>query len=102
MTRHRHPAVRKEGVDYEVVSDGKSVWVNVPGGNLARFGLGGIDIHQEPMRQAAGAECLFCTHEVTDRADWETFVKKMRELHGIGITDYHRPDRLKRRTRYRR
>lgn len=94
MIRRRLP-VRQEGVDYEIVSDGKTVWVNVPGGNIARFGLGGIDIHREPMQQPDEGACLFCTHEFTTLDDWKTFVEKMRELHGIEVPDHNCPDRLK-------
>lgn len=91
MTRRRF----QRGVSYEIVSDGRTVWVNVAAGSIARFGLAGIDIHREPMQQDAEGSCLYCTHTVTTRADWAMFVDKMLELYGIVVPDHHRPERLR-------
>lgn len=91
--KHRQPL--REGVDYQVVSDGRTVWVNAPDGNLARFGLGGIDVHREPALQAAEGACLFCTGDFTTQKDWAVFVDKVRELHGVEVEEQHRPVRLR-------
>lgn len=78
----------------EVFSNGESVWVNggFTGGAIGRFGRNGIDVHSEDT-----ASCLYCTHEPTTAADWETFKREMLRHHGVVVGDAHRPERLEER-----
>lgn len=81
---------------FDVISDGRTVWVNGPASCLGRFGLTGIDIHRAFTGVVqSDSECLYCTHGVTTKADWETFVTKMLELHGVPVLHEHMPDRLR-------
>jgi hypothetical protein len=76
----------------QVDSDGKTVWVNGHTGHcLARFGRGGIDIHRDLPDQVGKGECLFCTHEPTRAEDWDLFVAKVQEHHGVRVARRHRP-----------
>ena len=80
----------------QIIADGRTVWVNGPsGGCIGRFGISGIDIHREPREQQEKGECLYCTHAVTTRKDWDTFVEKMRELYGVALFPDHMPERLR-------
>lgn len=85
MTAHPH----------EITTDGRTVWVNVPGGCIGRFGLQGIDIHRLLEAQVKEGECLFCTHGPVTADDWPVFVTKMREHHGIEVSDCYRPTRFR-------
>jgi hypothetical protein len=79
-----------------IETDGVTVWINGPDGLLARFGRNGIDIHNPlSVQQDSGRECLFCTHTPTDHQDWELFVLKMAELHGITVGPELMPDRCR-------
>lgn len=80
---------------YEVISDGVTVWVN-KGWLLGRFGRYGIDIHRDINEQSTKGECLHCTHTETGPAEWEDFVVKMKELHGIVVAEKYRPKRCRR------
>ena len=82
--------------DYDVVSDGLTVWVNAASGEcLGRFGKFGIDVHKKVEDQRDGAsECLFCTHGPTTLADWEAFRVSMALHHRVQVGDTHRPSRL--------
>lgn len=77
-------------------SDGVTVWVNGVGGLLGRFGARGIDVHRPLEDQGEKGECLYCTHELTSRDDWEIFRSKMKELHGVNVSQKHRPKRFSR------
>lgn len=80
----------------EVVSDGVTVWVNDErGGNIARFGRMGIDIHHPAMEQASKSPCLHCTHAPVTAADWETFKTKLLEHHGVSVGDEYKPRRFR-------
>jgi hypothetical protein len=81
------PGFREDEV--EVTSDGDIVWVNTAGGAIGRFGRNGIDIH---TRDTSG--CLYCTHAPTGPWDWHIFQQKMWEMHGVMVTDEHRPTRF--------
>jgi hypothetical protein len=81
----------EEHKSFEITSDGRTVWVN----NIScigRFGRGGIDIHKSLAQQVSGeSECLYCTHGLPTDKDWTTFQEKMKELHGVDVSDDHRP-----------
>lgn len=79
--------------EYAIDSDGITVWVN-GAYCLGRFGRYGIDIHREPTRKDVG-ECLLCTHGEVTAEDWDVFVVKMRELHGVEVPEKHRPVRFR-------
>jgi hypothetical protein len=82
--------------EHDIVSDGRTVWINGAEGLLGRFGFGGIDIHRPLKRQETdGCECLFCTHTPPTRSDWDLFVSKMREHFGITVSDSYIPDRFR-------
>lgn len=79
----------------QVTSDGITVWVNAPSGEcIGRFGRQGIDVHRTIADQIGLGECLHCTHAPTTAADWDTFVEKMQEHHGVKIARQHRPKRF--------
>ena len=75
---------------FDIRSDGRVVWVDGPGGCIGRFGLNGIDVHT-----ADASGCLHCTHEPTTAADWDIFVAKMDEQHGVQVPAEHKPDRFR-------
>lgn len=79
----------------EIDSDGVTVWVNGASWLLGRFGRQGIDIHRAVGEQQECGECLFCTHKPTTREDWDVFVTKMSELHGIRVPQRHMPRRFR-------
>lgn len=79
----------REG-DWDIRSDGTSVWVDGPGGCIGRFGQLGIDIHT-----ADASACLQCTHERTTRLDWALFVIGMIEHHGVYVGPEHMPARFR-------
>jgi hypothetical protein len=80
---------------YEIVSDGKTVWVNGRNGLLGRFGVNGVDVHRATKEQATQGECLFCTHEKTSAYDWCVFRLYMKKYHKIAVPSKYMPDRLK-------
>lgn len=80
--------------NFEISSDGRTVWVNGEVGLLGRFGWAGIDIHKPLELQNLEGECLFCTHSETTKEDWEVFKTKMKECFGIEVPDKHKPKRL--------
>jgi hypothetical protein len=79
---------------YDIMSDGKTVWINGAYGLLGRFGLYGIDVHRPLTDQSEKGECLHCTHEPTTRADWDVFVAKMLEHCGVHVPDEYMPERF--------
>jgi hypothetical protein len=83
--------------NHQVSGDGKTVWVDDNmGGCIARFSKHGIDIHATTEQQIeTGLPCLFCTHVVPGPSDWDLFVKKVRELHGVKILKSFMPDFIK-------
>lgn len=83
------------GIDIDITSDGRTVWVNTSAGCIGRFGKAGIDIHRSMNDQAAKGECLFCTHGPTTKQDWTTFVEKMNEFYGVLVGPEHMPDRFR-------
>ncbi|APU88921.1 hypothetical protein Rctr197k_115 [Virus Rctr197k] len=82
---------------HQVVSDGKTVWVNGPdGGCVARFSFtGGIDIHKTAMKQIeTGKACLDCKPGPSTSADWEHFKEQVALHYALVIPDDHRPEAL--------
>lgn len=78
--------------NYEVVSDTRTVWVNaISGCCLGRFGRRGIDIHRDADGQVAIGACLHCTHTTPTPADWEVFVKEMKDFYGVEVGEEHKP-----------
>jgi hypothetical protein len=73
----------------QVISDGRTVWVDVEGFTVGRFSAFGIDIHT-----ADASGCIDCTHTKPDRADWDRFVSGMLEHHEVEVSDSHMPDYL--------
>lgn len=82
-------------MDYEVTSDGSTVWVNGPEGCIGRFGNNGIDIHRPASEQQAKGQCLHCTHALTTLTDWRIFTVEMEQFFGVKVTEDHLPDRFK-------
>ncbi len=82
---------------YEVLSDGRCVWVNsgVTGASVARFGtfagIGVIDVHRAVHDQAAKGECLDCSHGPLSLELWQRFKDAMRRHYLIDIPDKHKP-----------
>ena len=85
---------RQEVKDFTIDTDGVTVWVNDQSLCLGRFGRFGIDIHRKIERLTNTVECLYCTHTRTTESDWEVFVAKMAELHGVTIPASFRPERF--------
>lgn len=81
-------------MDYEILSDGNTVWINSPAA-IGRFGRFGIDIHRSLGEQSEKGECLHCTHGQTDNSSWKEFVVKMQEHYGITVGEEHKPKWLK-------
>lgn len=80
--------MKKEGKDYEITSDGRTVWINGPLSLLGRFSRFGVDVHAEMKADGTGGECVGCK---TGTPDWALFKKKMREVHDIEVGDVHKP-----------
>jgi hypothetical protein len=78
--------------DIEILSNGRTVWVNTPEGNIGRFSVYGIDVHRTISQQMEGQpECLACTHEPTNFGDWRRFQSLMKQHHNVTVIDYHMP-----------
>ena len=77
------------------MTDGRTVWVNGDVSLIGRFGMRGIDIHRPLEEQTEKGECLYCTHVVTTREDWNTFVEKMLELFAIKVPAKLMPERFR-------
>lgn len=85
-----------EGTGYNIDSDGQTVWVNQPFGNIARFSARGIDIHEPPSRELTDkGVCLFCKPGMLKKEDWQLFKDKMFEHYNIVIGDEHTPLRYR-------
>jgi len=75
--------------EFEISTDGVTVWVNGPEYLLGRFGRLGIDVHS-----ATGGECQYCTHGDTSRFDWYVFCGAMAQFHQIDVPDTYMPVRF--------
>lgn len=81
---------------YQVLSDGRTVWVNeATGSAVARVSCFGdlvmIDVHRPLAQQCDQGECLDCRHDLTNAAAWEYFVASVRRHFGLQIPATHRP-----------
>lgn len=81
---------------FEVIGDGKTVWVNAGDGScVARFSRFGIDIHNSAVEQMAGAsQCLLCTHTKPTLPEWAHFQMKVGYFYGIVVVDDLMPNFL--------
>lgn len=76
---------------FEVLSDGRRVWVNGPdGASVARYSpTAGRDVHTSvAVQRATGKECLDCSHDL----DYPAFVASVLAHYRISIPAKHRPD----------
>ncbi len=80
---------------HAIETDGVTVWVNGAGSCLGRFGRNGIDIHRALGEQQELGECLHCTHEETNAADWDIFVEKMKDHYNIKVASKYKPLRFR-------
>jgi hypothetical protein len=82
---------------YELLSDGRTVWVNGPSGGLVgRFSKNGIDIHHPvEIQVAAGKVCAMCKPGPTNLIDWYAFCNEMINRYGVYVGDKHMPTFLK-------
>ncbi len=82
--------------DYEITSDGITVWINSGTGcNIARFGRMGIDVHRSFEEQQTMGQCLHCTAGPVTADDWETFKADMKKFYGITVSDAYKPKRFR-------
>ncbi len=91
--------------EYEIHTDDRTVWVNADR-CLGRFGLYGVDIMTpdgRPYDAGPGAWDARPSSNTTlgrtplrntTRKDWNTFVAKMKEVHGIDVPQKYMPRRL--------
>jgi hypothetical protein len=93
----------RKDLDYQIITDGITVWVNGTGVNLGRFAPLGVDVHN-PLseQQASGLQCLYCTHERTQKEDFALFQAKILEHHGIKVSDKFLPKRFKENVKTRK
>lgn len=75
---------------YEITTDGTTVWVNSEVCSIGRFGVMGIDVHS-----ADATSCLHCTHQRTTAEDWETFKQDMLKYHSVHVSDEFKPERFR-------
>jgi hypothetical protein len=78
----------------QILSDGRSVWVNAADGCCTgRFARGGVDIHLDGEQQVKqGIECIDCFDRTDDfEQDWQRFTRGMKQHYGVEINDEHKP-----------
>ncbi len=81
---------------YQVLSDGRTVWVNeASGGAVARLGSFGdiamVDVHRPLAQQCAEGECLDCRHDLAGAEAWDYFKGSVLKHFGLTIAERHRP-----------
>jgi hypothetical protein len=81
---------------HQVLSDGRTVWVNGPDGcSVGRFSAhGGIDVHRPAEEQRTLGACLFCKPGPSGPEDYKQFVRVIEDLFGVAIDARHRPTTL--------
>ena len=81
---------------YEVLSDGRTVWVNAPTGEaVARFSWMGIDVHRRLEDQRIKGQCLDCRPGPLGKSDWGIFKTLMLQHYQLTVPDRHCPRGLK-------
>jgi len=81
---------------FEVMSDGKTVWVNAPTGeSVARFSWNGIDVHRRFEEQRTKGACLDCQPGPLGQEGWCNFKALMLQHYQLVVSDRHRPRVLK-------
>jgi len=77
------------GKEYEIDSDGRTVWINGPI-LLGRFSKNGIDVHVD-------AQCIdgSCSPGACGLKEWREFQVLMHAHHEIDVPDNHMPKYLK-------
>lgn len=81
----------------QILSDGKTVWVNgLRGECVARLSgfedMASIDIHQPlEVQRETGKECLDCRSDLRGADAWHYFVLSLQRHFGITIHEKHRP-----------
>ncbi len=75
---------------YEVISDGKTIWINDHSGLIGRFSHLGIDVHVDG--HCKGDSCIGGPISSAQRAEaWAAFKAKMLELHDVEVADEDQP-----------
>lgn len=82
----------EDGRDLQLISDGKTVWVNdEEGACVGRFGSGGVDVHRPAGEQELHGQCLDCIKGEPFRLPpswmWKAFKRSMKKHYGISIPD---------------
>lgn len=73
----------EDGQQFELSWSNKTVWLNHPQGNVARFDLrAGIDIHNPPRDQEKKT-CVDCSPD----PDWKRFTKGVLDRFKVDIPD---------------
>ena len=86
-----------ESNGHQIISNGKTVWVNGPDGCcVGRFDkVAGIDVHYPADYQMrTGRECRACSHAGPGGAtitDWNFFVDSMLEYYKVEVSSDHCP-----------
>lgn len=81
--------------DYEVIGDGRTVWVNSSTGMcVGRFTRFGMDIHHDTDGQMRGKHCLDCrTHnKASIEQSWQQFIRLMNMHYGVLISNAMKPN----------
>lgn len=83
-----------DGRIFEVVTDGRTVWVNADDGmSVGRFSKRGVDVHADAQTQMeTGRQCLACVHDLPPPEAWDVFVGELAEHYGIALPDDLRPE----------
>ena len=89
----RRLVIEENAVDHEIISDGKTVWINdATGCCIGRLSRFGIDIHKTGEEQMlTGTQCLDCAHDVPKDEMWCYFTASMLRNHGVLVPENHRP-----------
>jgi hypothetical protein len=85
-----------ESNGHQVLSDGRTVWINGPDGcSVGRFSAhGGIDIHRPAEEQRTLGACLFCKPGPSGPDDYTQFLRLLGDLFGVEVDERHRPKTL--------
>lgn len=84
--------------DFEITSDGRTVWVNANCGMcVGRFTKNHVDIHASAKEQMNGVHCLDCFPSRGKSLDesWKQFKESMLTHHKVEIPEIYKPKELK-------